>query len=103
MMIPIERIVGSAGRHLDFDLTFAPRKGATRDRWQRVAEAIQAGVHLPPIRVLKIGEVYLVEDGNHRVSVSSIYGREAILADVYTLPVGNLEADPSCTRLGYKV
>lgn len=102
-MIPIERIVGSAGRSLDFDLSFAPRNRATKDRWQRVAEAVQAGVHLPPIRVLKVGDAYLVEDGNHRVSVSAMAGREYILADVYELPADDLVTEPSCSRLGYKI
>lgn len=102
-MIPIDRIVGSAGRSQDFDLAFAPRNRATDRRWQRVAEAIQAGVHMPPIRVLKVGEAYFVEDGNHRVSVSAMAGREAILAEVYELPVDGLAPDPSCSRLGYKV
>jgi len=102
-MIPIERIVGSAGRSQDFDLHFAPRNQASEDRWRRVAQAVEAGIHLPPIRVLKIGEAYLVEDGNHRVSVSATAGRDAILADVYELPVDGLEEDASCSRLGYKV
>jgi len=102
-MIPIERIVGSAGRSLDFDLAFAPRNRASEDRWQRVAQAIEAGIHLPPIRVLKVGQAYLVEDGNHRVSVSATAGRESILADVYELPVDELVEDASCSRLGYKV
>jgi hypothetical protein len=102
-MIPIDRVVGSAGRSLDFDLSFAPRNQATRERWQRVAKAIQDGIHLAPIRVLKVGDAYFVEDGNHRVSVSSMAGRDAILADVYELPTDELEPDQSCSRLGYKV
>lgn len=102
-MIPIDRIVGSAGRSLDFDLAFAPRNRVSSDRWQRVAQAIQAGVHLPPIRVLKAGDAYFIEDGNHRVSVSAMAGLEAVLADVYELAIEDLEANASCTRLGYKV
>lgn len=102
-MIPIERIVGSAGRSQDFDLAFAPRNRASEERWRRVARAVEAGIHLPPIRVLKVGQAYLVEDGNHRVSVNATAGREAILADVYELPLDGLEEDASCTRLGYKV
>ena len=102
-MIPIERIVGSAGRSQDFDLHFAPRNQASEDRWRRVAQAVESGIHLPPIRVLKIGQAYLIEDGNHRVSVSVTAGRESILADVYELPVDGLKADAACSRLGYKV
>jgi len=102
-MIPIEQIVGSSGRGNDFDLAFAPRNSATRDRWQRVAQAIQSGVHLPPIRVLKVGDAYFVEDGNHRVSVSAVAGQESILADVYELSTEELEPNASCSRLGYKV
>lgn len=102
-MIPIERIVGSAGRSLDFDLAFAPRNRASEDRWRRVAQAVEAGIHLPPIRLLKVGQAYFVEDGNHRVSVNAMAGRESILADVYELPLDGLEEDASCSRLGYKV
>ncbi len=102
-MIPLERIVGSAGRSQDFDLAFAPRNRASEERWRRVAQAVEAGIHLPPIRVLKVGQAYLVEDGNHRVSVNVTAGRETILADVYELPLDGLEEDASCTRLGYKV
>jgi hypothetical protein len=102
-MIPIERIVGSAGRSLDFDLAFAPRNRISEERWRSVAQAVEAGIHLPPIRVLKVGQAYLVEDGNHRVSVSATAGRESILADVYELPLDGLIEDASCSRLGYKV
>ena len=102
-MIPIERIVGSAGRSQDFDLAFAPSKRATEERWLRVAEAVQAGVHLPPIRVLQVGDAYFIEDGNHRASTSSMAGREFILADVYELPAAELEPKESCSRLGYKI
>ena len=102
-MIPIERIVGSAGRDQEFDLAFAPRGQSTRERWQRVADAVQAGAHLPPIRVLRVGEAYFVEDGNHRASVASMAGNEFILADVYELSVQGLEASESCSRLGYRL
>jgi len=102
-MIPIDRIVGSAGRSLDFDLAFAPLNRVSGERWRRVAKAIQDGVHLPPVRVLKVGQAYFVEDGNHRVSVNAMAGRETILADVYELPVDGLEEDASCSRLGYKI
>jgi hypothetical protein len=102
-MIPIERIVGSAGRGQDFDLAFSPRSQATRERWIRVAEAVQTGIHLPPIRVLRAGDAYFVEDGNHRVSVASMAGDEFILADVYELSAAELEPNESCSRLGYSI
>lgn len=102
-MIPIDRIVGSAGRDHEFDLAFAPRGQSTRERWQRVADAVQTGIHLPPIRVLRVGDAYFVEDGNHRVSVASMAGNEFILADVYELSAAGLEPNESCTRLGYRI
>ena len=102
-MIPVERIVGSAGRDHEFDLAFAPRGQSTRERWQHVADAIQGGLHLPPIRVLRFGDAYFVEDGNHRVSVASIAGNEFILADVFELSTAGLEPEESCSRLGYRI
>jgi hypothetical protein len=70
--IPLDAIVGSVGRYTDFTRTFLPLKSINRDRWARVKAAIDDpnGLGLPPIDVYKVGEVFFVLDGNHRVSVA---------------------------------
>ena len=68
--VPLEKIVGSVGRYRDFDRAFLPRSESMRRRWENIDKALQAGVGLPPVDLYKIGDVYFVKDGNHRVSVA---------------------------------
>ena len=68
--IPLDSIVGSVGRYTDFTRTFLPRRDDDRERWVGVKAAMEAGEGLPPIDVYKVGEVYFVIDGNHRVSIA---------------------------------
>ena len=51
-------------------------------RWQRIAEAIRRGESMPPIDVYKIGDMYFVRDGHHRVSVARQLGLDVIEANV---------------------
>jgi nucleotide-binding universal stress UspA family protein len=82
--IPLNAIVGSVGRYTDFTRTFLPRKPEDQDRWARVKAAIvdPAGMGLEPIEVYKVGEVYFVLDGNHRVSIARQEGSQFIEAHV---------------------
>jgi len=68
--IPLEAIVGSVGRYTDFTRTFLPRRMGDQERWARVKTAMESGEILPPIEVYKVGDVYFVVDGNHRVSIA---------------------------------
>jgi len=68
--IPLDAIVGSVGRYTDFTRTFLPRRVDDQERWARVKNAMEEDVGLPPIEVYKVGEVYFVIDGNHRVSIA---------------------------------
>src|SRR5258706_10835562 len=69
--IPIDAIVGSVGRDTDFTRTFLPRRNDDKERWANVkAVFIEGSAGLPPIEVYKVGEVYFVIDGNHRVSIA---------------------------------
>jgi hypothetical protein len=86
-MIPLDRIVGSVGRHRDFNRSFFPRKGALMERWARVARQSDTLEGLPPIDVFKVGDVYFVADGNHRVSVARASGWDAIEAYVTEYPI----------------
>ena len=80
--VEVSRIVGSAGKHDRFDDGFMPLAGASRERWKRVDRAFRRGEELPPVSLYKIGDLYFVEDGNHRVSVARFHGVEWIDADV---------------------
>jgi hypothetical protein len=84
-MVPLNQIVGSVGRYRDFTRTFLPRAAVSLERWARVDEAMHSMEGLPPIEVFKIGEVYFVKDGNHRVSVARANGLDHIEAYVTEL------------------
>jgi len=72
--VPLDRIVGSVGRYNDFDRAFLPRHDNLEPRWSSVARAHESGIQLPPINLYRVGEVYFVVDGHHRVSVARSQG-----------------------------
>lgn len=80
--IPLDSIVGSVGRYTDFTRDFLPRQEIRPERWARVKTAASGLVGLPPIEVYKIGEIYFVKDGNHRVSVARQLGAKSVQAYV---------------------
>ena len=80
--IPLDAIVGSVGRYRDFTRSFLPRQASSRDRWARVEVAMTGLKGVPPIEVYRLGEVYFVRDGHHRVSVARQMGSESIQAYV---------------------
>lgn len=80
--IPLDAIVGSVGRYNDFTRTFLPRRVEDQQRWAGVKAAMEGNLGLPPIEVYKVGEVYFVLDGNHRVSVARREGFKTIQASV---------------------
>jgi len=80
--IPLNAIVGSVGRYTEFTRTFLPRHADDQSRWAGVKTAIEDGLGLPPIEVYKVGEVYFVVDGNHRVSIARQEGFDSIEARV---------------------
>jgi hypothetical protein len=80
--VKLDRIVGSMDRFQDFNRAFFPRQRFTAGRWQNVDRAYYQDVYLPPIQLYKVGDVYFVKDGNHRVSVARERGQEYIDAEV---------------------
>ena len=86
-VIPLDKIVGSVGRYKDFTRDFLPRNLGLVQRWARIDTALGTPEGLPPIEVYKIGEVYFVADGNHRVSVARANGFRDIEAYVTEIPV----------------
>lgn len=85
--IPIKQIVGSMGRYHEFNRAFLPTQRHTEQRWVNIGRAHYQDVTLPPIDVYKIGEVYFVRDGNHRVSVGRELGKEYIDAFVTEIDI----------------
>ncbi len=83
--VPIENITGSEDRYQDFNRHFFPRKEHLRQRWMSIDRAYLSDINLPPIKLLKLGDMYFVRDGNHRVSVALTQGVYAIDAEVIEL------------------
>lgn len=80
--VPIASIVGSLNRYQDFDRLFLPTQSHTAERWIRINRAWYHDESLPPVVLYKVGEVYFVVDGNHRVSVAREQGQDYIEAEV---------------------
>lgn len=85
--IPVKNIVGSVGRYRDFDRAFTPMHSRTAGRWMSIDIAKYRDEPLPPIEVYKVGEVYFVRDGNHRVSVAHEKGQAFIDAFVIEIDI----------------
>jgi hypothetical protein len=81
--VPVNQIVGSVDRFQDFDRAFLPRRRHTAGRWKNIDRAYYQDVRLPPVQLYKVGDVYFVKDGNHRVSVARERGVEFIDAEVF--------------------
>src|SRR2546430_503659 len=104
--IELDKIVGSVGRYKDFTRDFLPRTNAVRSRWQRLDAMARGPEGFPPIEVYKVGDVYFVIDGNHRVSVARQLGAKTIEAYVTELPTpvpldANTQPDDLLIKEGY--
>ena len=84
-VVPLDAIVGSEGRAQEFNRSFRPRHRALGERWRRIRRAQLRHESVPPVELIKIGEVYFVRDGNHRVSVARQQGQADIDAHVVEL------------------
>jgi hypothetical protein len=80
--IPVKNIVGSLNRYQQFDRAFLPLEDQIADRWQNIDRAYYQNINLPPVVLYKVGEVYFVVDGHHRVSVAREKGQLDIDAEV---------------------
>ena len=81
-IVPLDSIVGTVDRTADFDRGFRPTSPRLRSRWERINAAQRRGEALPPVSLYKVGDLYFVRDGHHRVSVAKSLGREDIDAYV---------------------
>jgi hypothetical protein len=80
--VPVRQIVGSFDRFRDFNRAFLPRYARSAGRWQNIDRAYHQDIRLPPVQLYKVGDIYFVKDGNHRVSVAREHGVEFIDAEV---------------------
>src|SRR5512147_382281 len=80
--VRVEDIVGSLNRYHEFDRVFLPASDKLAERWQSVNRAFYQEVSLPPVVLYKVGQVYFVVDGHHRVSVAREQGQLFIEAEV---------------------
>ncbi len=68
--VPLDKIVGSVGRYLDFTREFLPRSSINSFRWAKLDAALNSLEGVPPVELYKLGDAYFVRDGNHRISVA---------------------------------
>lgn len=78
----VDQIAGSLNRYHEFDRVFLPASEKLAVRWQSVNRAFYQEVSLPPVVLYKVGQVYFVVDGHHRVSVAREQGQIYIEAEV---------------------
>ena len=80
--VRVDQIAGSLNRYHEFDRVFLPASDQLADRWQSVNRAFYQEISLPPVVLYKVGQVYFVVDGHHRVSVAREQGQVFIEAEV---------------------
>jgi hypothetical protein len=80
--VRVDQIAGSLNRYHEFDRVFLPASDKLAVRWQNVNRAFYEEVSLPPVVLYKVGQVYFVVDGHHRVSVAREQGQLYIEAEV---------------------
>lgn len=93
-VVEVDHIVGSEGRYGDFDRRFLPRSRNLKERWSSITRAMLTDTNLPPVELYKIGDIYFVRDGNHRVSAARNQGQEFVDAVVTELIV-DVPLDPN--------
>ena len=97
--VAVDRIVGTAvegpsQRGGDF-LPLKDRRGDDwRGRWQRILQAIDGLVTLPPVELIKFGDEYWVVDGHNRVAAALYTGQGEIDAVVEELRLPGMPSKP---------
>jgi hypothetical protein len=81
--VPLDNIIGSVGRYQNFTRDFFPRQDELEGRWRKIDQLVNVGGGLPPIELYKVGNVYFVRDGNHRVSVARQNNAPSIQAYIW--------------------
>ena len=82
--VPLDAIVGTDSRGSAFDRDFRPLYPGSRERLRSLQSVFADGA-FPPIVAVKLGEIYFVIDGHHRVALARRERAELIDADVTEL------------------
>ncbi|MCU0495670.1 MAG: hypothetical protein MUD01_29135 [Chloroflexaceae bacterium] len=90
--VAIQQIIGSTQRPGDFDRNFAPLKRTDKKRWQQLAVALQLGEELAPVKLIKYGAVYYVQDGHLRISVARASGYDYVDTIVHEVKVAEQDS-----------
>jgi hypothetical protein len=85
--VPLAQVAGSVGRYGEFTRQFLPLHNSFRDRWVRIESLVHSREGWPPVELYRIGDVYFVKDGNHRVAVARQLRLDSIEAAVWAFPV----------------
>lgn len=95
--VELDKIVGSVGRYHDFTREFFPLSNSQETRWRRIYDLTHSLEGFPSVQLYKVGDVYFVRDGNHRVSVARSIDSKVIEAYVveYITPVVELSTEDS--------
>ncbi|WP_414942640.1 hypothetical protein [Amycolatopsis sp. cmx-11-51] len=78
--VPLPQVLGSVSRSEDFDHRFRPRRRTAR--YESVLARFRAGDAPPPVEVVRLGQLYFVSDGHHRVAAAREQGWTHIPANV---------------------
>jgi heme-degrading monooxygenase HmoA len=104
--VPLDKVVGTLGREKEFNRAFLPRDESLRERWEGAERLAESQVGFPSVELYKVGDVYFVVDGHHRVSVAKQMEQASIEAWVkeFLTPVpveANESIDEIVLKSGY--
>jgi hypothetical protein len=81
-LVPVASITGTVARPGEFDRGFRPLTRRAGRHAEQIARLQAAGVPLPPVRLVRVGGLYFVEDGHHRVAAAVAVGRTTVAAAI---------------------
>lgn len=85
--VELNQVVGTMRMSNEFDAMFHPANRTSKFRWISVATAWLKDIPLPPIELIKVGDNYFVEDGNHRISVARALGVDYLEANIIEINI----------------
>ncbi len=97
--VPVDQVLGTAvegpgQRGRDFLPLRERRSDDWRSRWQRILQATDQLVALPPVDLIKFGDEYWVVDGHNRVAAALYNGQVEIDAEVQELRLPGMPSRP---------
>jgi hypothetical protein len=83
--IPVAAAAGTLARGDDFDVDLQPIHPHLRQRRDHIAALLDAGTPLLPVSLVRVGQLYFIADGHHRLSAAKARGQLAIDAQITTV------------------